>query len=75
MSVEKIIIWLDSSFDPEKWRVDVLRRNFEGAYEPFFSSDCADFPVNVDEYGPFEEDLLIQSLKKRFPDADISFKF
>ncbi|HWQ26624.1 MAG TPA: hypothetical protein VN367_07565 [Chlorobaculum sp.] len=75
MSQEKIIIWSDTNADQERWRVDVLRRNNEGEYVPVLKSDSDNFPIDVEDFGTFEEDLLIQSLKHTFPDADISLKF
>jgi hypothetical protein len=75
MTPEKLVIWPDSSSGQEMWRVDVLRKNGEGAYEFVRDSENVDFPIDVRNFGPFEEDLLIQSLKEVFPGADISLKF
>jgi hypothetical protein len=75
MSQEKIIIWLDTNSNPEKWCIDVQRKNSGGEYESILHSGSADFPINVDDFGSFEEDLLIQSLKRAFPSADIGMKF
>jgi hypothetical protein len=75
MSQEKIIIWSDTNADQERWRVDVLRKNSEGEYVPVLQSQSDNFPIDVEDFGTFDEDLLIQSLKHTFPDADISLKF
>jgi hypothetical protein len=75
MSQQKVIIRFDTNSDPEKWHVDVQRKNTEGEYEPSLDSDRADFPIDVEIFGAFEEDLLIQSLKNTFPGAEISLKF
>jgi hypothetical protein len=75
MSKEKIIIWSDTNADQERWRVDVLRKNSEGEYVPVLQSQSDNFPIDVEDFGTFDEDLLIQSLKHTFPDADISLKF
>jgi hypothetical protein len=74
MSQEKIHIWWDTNSEPEKWRVDVLRKNSEGEYEVVLGSAGADFPIGVEDFGTFEEDLLIQSVKEAFPDATIRLK-
>jgi hypothetical protein len=74
MSQEMIHIWWDTNSEPEKWRVEVLRKNSEGEYEVVFGSASDNFPIGVDDFGTFEEDLLIQSVKEAFPDAAIRLK-
>ncbi len=74
MSQEKIVIWWDTNSELEKWRVDVLQKNSEGKYEVVLGSGSTDFPINVENFGPFEEDLLIQSVKAAFFAADIRLK-
>ncbi|NTU58644.1 MAG: hypothetical protein HGB00_06965 [Chlorobiaceae bacterium] len=75
MSQEKIIIWFDADSEPEKWRIHVLRKNNEGEYMPAHDSGNTNFPIDVNAFGAFDEDLLIQSVKQEFPGADISLKF
>lgn len=75
MLQKKIIIWWDSKSDLEKWHVEVLRKIDEGQYQFLQESGSSDFPVNVEEFGPLEEDILIQSIKGTFPDAEISMRF
>jgi hypothetical protein len=75
MSLEKLVIWADTSSGLEKWRGDVLRKNGDGEFECVRSSENEDFPIDVTSFGPFEEDLLIQSVKEVFPGVDISLKF
>jgi hypothetical protein len=74
MSQEKIIIWWDSNSEPEKWCVHVLEKNSQREYEVVLGSGSSDFPIDVNNLGPFEEDLLIQSIKAVFPCAEISLK-
>jgi len=75
MSRDRIIIWWETRSDVEKWHVEVFRNNGDSLHETVLGSGSSDFPVKVDEFGPFEEDLLIQSLKSTFPQADIRLKF
>ncbi len=75
MSGQKIIMWLGTTSGQEKWRVEVLRNNGEGDYSLLLGSESADFPVDVGNFGPFEEDLLIHALKDAYPGADIRLKF
>jgi hypothetical protein len=75
MSRERIIIWWDTQSELEKWHVDVLRKTDDGQFKFVMGSERPDFPVDVEAFGPLEEDLLIQSLKGTFPDSDISLKF
>jgi len=74
MSQEKIIIWWDTNSGPERWRVDVLQKNSEREYEFVHGSGSTDFPIRVEDFGTFEEDLLIRSIKEAFPDVTISLK-
>ncbi len=74
MSQKKINIWWETNSDPEKWRVNVLGKDIEGENGFLLSSENADFPVDVEHFGTFEEDLLIHSLKEAFPGAEISMK-
>lgn len=75
MSRDRIIIWWETRPGVEKWHVEVFRKNGDAQREIILGSGSPDFPVKVDEFGPLEEDLLIQSLKNTFPEADISLKF
>lgn len=75
MSRDRIIIWWETRSDDEKWHVEVFRNNGDSQHETVLGSGSSDFPVNVDEFGPFEEDRLIQFLKSTFPQADIRLKF
>ncbi len=75
MHNEKIIVWWDANASPEQWRADILKREPEGTWSYAGESGSPEFPARVDGFGPFEEDLLIRSLKEKFPDADIVVKF
>ena len=75
MSKEQIIAWWDTQSFPEKWCVDVLKANSEGEFAVVLKSGSPDFPIKVEEFGPFEEDTLIYSLKTTFPSAEIYLKF
>ncbi|NTW52333.1 MAG: hypothetical protein HGB22_07080 [Chlorobiaceae bacterium] len=72
---KKIIIWWGSQSGMEKWHVEVLRKIDEGQYQFLQGSGSSDFPEPVEQFGPLEEDTLIQSLKATFPDADIRIRF
>lgn len=74
MSKEQIIAWWDTQSFPEKWCVDVLKENSEGEFAVVLKSGSPDFPIKVEEFGPFEEDTLIYSLKTTFPCAEICLK-
>lgn len=75
MSKERVVIRLDTISDEDRWHVDVLRKNGEGDYDFVLDNGSADFPINVDDFGPHEEDILIQSLKGAFPGADFTVRF
>ena len=75
MSQERIIISRDGKQDTEAWQVRVWRKNIEGQDELVLDSGGADFPINVREFGAFDDDLLIQSLKSVFPEAEIRVLF
>ena len=75
MSQEHIIVWWDTTSVPESWCVNLHKRNSNGQDEHVLDSRSEDFPIDVDDFGPFEEDLLISSLKNSFPDAKIILKF
>ncbi|HWR01140.1 MAG TPA: hypothetical protein VN371_04700 [Chlorobaculum sp.] len=75
MSKNKIIVWWDSQSEMEKWHVEVLRKIDEGQYQFLQGSGSSDFPLDVGQFGPLEEDTLIQSLKGTFPDAEIRMRF
>lgn len=75
MSQEKLVIWWDENEASAGWHVDLLRSNGSARYDPVLTSGRSGFPVSVEQFGPLEEDLLIQALKGAFPDADISLKF
>ena len=75
MLQNRVVVWWDSELEKEQWRVEVKRQNSERLYEIAQKSTDAVFPVKVAEFGPFEEDLLIQSIKSHFPEARISLRF
>lgn len=75
MSEQMVVFWWDSESEPERWRVEIQRKNSQGQYESVSGSDTAGFPVNADNFGPLDEDLLIQSIKTSFPEAHIALKF
>lgn len=75
MNQEKIIVSWDDSSRPEKWRLELFRMNDDGRYVHSGGSGDPGFPVNVDSFGPFEEDLLLQSVRQCFPDANYCLLF
>ncbi|NTU92956.1 MAG: hypothetical protein HGB29_04555 [Chlorobiaceae bacterium] len=75
MSHQQVIVWWDSGSEPEKWEVDVRQKEHNGHYEFILDSRSEEFPVRVEDFGPFEEDTLIQNLKEAFPDAEIMLRF
>ena len=75
MSKEQVIAWWETQSYPERWRVDVLQENGNGEFAVVLKSGSPEFPVKVEEFGPFEEDTLIYSLKTTFPGAEIMLKF
>ncbi|NTW69334.1 MAG: hypothetical protein HGB23_05720 [Chlorobiaceae bacterium] len=74
MSQNKIHIWWNTNINPEKWHVEVMKKNCEGEHEFILNSDSTDFPIDVEDFGTFEEDLLIQSVKEKFPGAEVHLK-
>ena len=75
MKPERLIIWWNTNSHPERWRVDVMRKNSEDQFGIVYNSESVEFPIRVEDFGPLEEDTLIQSLKNAFPGHDISLKF
>jgi hypothetical protein len=75
MAKEQVIAWWETKKYPERWCVDVLHENSEGEFAVVLKSGSPDFPIKVEEFGPFEEDTLIYSLKVTFPHAEICLKF
>jgi hypothetical protein len=69
MHQEKVIVSWDDASQPEKWRVELFRMNENGCFVHAGGSNDDGFPVNVDDFGPFDEDLLLQSVRQCFPDA------
>lgn len=74
MCQEKIIVSWDDSLRPEKWRVEVFQMNSEGRYDHVGGSGYGGFPINVDEFGPFDEDHLLQTVRRCFPEAKLCLK-
>ncbi|NTW53229.1 MAG: hypothetical protein HGB15_00340 [Chlorobaculum sp.] len=75
MSQNRVVVWWDAEAGAEQWRVELQQQNSEGLYEAAQVSDDAGFPVKVTQFGPLDEDLLIQSIKSHFPEARISLRF
>ncbi|NTW83012.1 MAG: hypothetical protein HGB36_06550 [Chlorobiaceae bacterium] len=75
MSQEKIIIGLESTSEEEKWFVEILRNSSSGEYSSMLDSNNIEFPFDIKNFGPFEEDSLILKLKNIYPDADIILKW
>jgi hypothetical protein len=75
MSQEKIIIGLDSTSEEEKWFVEILRNSSSGEYSRILDSNNNEFPFDIRNFGPFEEDSLILKLKNIYPDAHIILKW
>ena len=74
MEREMVVVWWDSDREKDRWHVELLRKKADGSYEVFTGSDDPEFPVRVNDFGPFQEDLLIRNIKEVFPDADIRLK-
>ncbi|NTW83524.1 MAG: hypothetical protein HGB36_09190 [Chlorobiaceae bacterium] len=74
MSREKIIIGYDTT-GRNKWHIEIVRRNNDGKYCRIMDSDDADFPFDVRNFGPFDEDILIMQLKDAYPVAELGMKW
>ena len=74
MLQNRVVVWWDSELEKEQWRVEVKRQNSERLYEIAQKSTDAVFPVKVAEFGPFEEDLMIQCIKENFPGVGICLR-
>ena len=74
MSQNRVVVWWDSELEKEQWRVELQQQNSEGLYEATQMSGDAGFPVKVAEFGPLEEDLLIQCIKANFPGVRICLR-
>ncbi|MEI8032481.1 MAG: hypothetical protein WCH05_03955 [Chlorobiaceae bacterium] len=74
MSQERIIIKWDDNALPAQWNVEILQEDHEGREQLLLSSNSPNFPVNVGDFGPLEEDALIYSIKTSFPGARINVK-
>lgn len=75
MSEQMVVVWWNSESEPERWKVEVQRKNSQGQYESVSGNDMAGFPVNADNFGPLDEGILIQSIKTHFPEARINLHF
>ncbi|NTW56212.1 MAG: hypothetical protein HGB20_04110 [Chlorobiaceae bacterium] len=75
MSQEKVILEWSMGTPAEKWFIELLHRNSDGEFSRVSDSNCSDFPLNPDDFGPFEEDSLILKLKEVFPGAEIMLKW
>lgn len=75
MSQEKVILGWGRDTGKEKWFIELLRENSDGKFSRISDSGCDDFPFNPDDFGPFEEDLLILKLKEVFPGTEIMLKW
>jgi hypothetical protein len=75
MSQNRVVVWWDAEAGAEQWRVEIQQQNSQGLYEAAQASNDAGFRVKVAEFGPLDEDLLIQSIKSHFPEARISLRF
>ncbi|NTV02014.1 MAG: hypothetical protein HGB04_04415 [Chlorobiaceae bacterium] len=75
MSQERIVIEWDGNAEPARWNVEMLQEDRQGREMVILSSSSPDFPVNVEEFGPMEEDALIDSIKASFPGAHINIRF
>lgn len=75
MSMERVVIKWDGDILPARWNVDIVQEDQEGNERLILSSSRPDFPVNVDDFGPLDEDALIEAIKTLFPGAHINIKF
>jgi len=75
MSQEKVILEWSRDTGKEKWFIEILHENSDGKFSRISDSSCDDFPFNPDDFGPFEEDLLIRKLKEIFPGTEIMLKW
>ncbi len=74
MAQEKFIIGWDGNASPPRWQVDLLISDDDGERR-LPSSAIPGFPVDIDGFGPMEEDLLIDAIKASFPEAQVNMKF
>jgi hypothetical protein len=75
MAKDLILVWWETRADKDVWHVDYLHENVIGKYDFVYGSDHPVFPINVDQFGPHQEDLLLGALRAEFPDAEIRIKF
>jgi hypothetical protein len=71
MADDLILVCWGTHADRDGWRVDYLQKSASGKYELVYGSDHPLFPVNVDQFGPIQEDLLLNALRAEFPDSKI----
>ncbi|NHQ60412.1 hypothetical protein G9409_07370 [Chlorobium sp. BLA1] len=71
MAEDMIFVSWENRANRDVWRVDYLQKSANGKYELLSGSDDPQFPINVDQFGPVQEDLLLNALKVEFPDTKI----
>lgn len=75
MGKDLILIRWETRADRDVWHVDYLHNSANGKYDFVYGSDNPVFPVNVDQFGPHQEDLLLEALRTEFPDSEIRIEF
>jgi hypothetical protein len=71
MAEDLIFVSWGNRANRDVWRVDYLQRSANGKYEFVSGSDDPHFPINVDQFGPIQEDLLLNAIKNEFPNSKI----
>ena len=69
-----ILVRWGTHADREGWNVEYLKKSPGGKYEFVYGSESPYFPVNVDQFGPIQEDLLLNALRTEFPNAKINIE-
>ena len=69
-----ILVRWGTRTDREGWNVEYLKKSPGGKYEFVYGSESPYFPVNVDQFGPIQEDLLLNALRTEFPNAKINIE-
>jgi hypothetical protein len=74
MSGKWIYVWWDEKSEREGWRIALVSTKSTGQFDHNLAYANHNIPAIVKEYGAFEEDKLIQTLKASCPEADFIIK-
>ena len=74
MTDDLILVRWGTLGDREGWSVEYLKKSPGGKYEFVYGSENPYFPVKVDQFGPIQEDLLLNALRAEFPHSKIQIE-